>query len=69
MWREMLNLQWAVEGDVLYVFSTNEEHFAAWQPIGAQDKMQEAITKILRVGEENRGESPERFRLNAESTV
>lgn len=56
MWREMLNLQWAVEDDVLYIFSSNEKIFAAWQPIGAQDKMQDAITKILRAAEELRGD-------------
>lgn len=56
MWREMLNLQWAVEDDVLYIFSSNEEIFAAWQPIGAQDKMQDAITKILQAAEQLRGE-------------
>lgn len=56
MWREMLNLQWAVEDDVLYIFSQNDDIFAAWQPIGAQEKMQDAISKILRVAEENRGD-------------
>jgi len=56
MWREMLNLRWAVEDDVLYVFSSNEEIFAAWQPIGEQDKMQDAITKILRMADEMRGD-------------
>ncbi len=56
MWRDMLNLQWAVEDGVLYIFSTNEQFFSAWQPIGAPDKMQDAITKILRVGEEMRGD-------------
>ncbi len=56
MWRDMLNLQWAVEDDVLYIFSSNEEIFAAWQPIGAQDKMQDAITKILQIAQENCGE-------------
>lgn len=56
MWREMLNLQWAVEDEVLYIFSSNDDTFAAWQPIGAQDKMQDAITKILRVAEENCGD-------------
>ena len=56
MWREMLNLRWAVDDDVLYIFSTNEEIFAAWQPIGEPDKMQDAITKILHVAEENRGD-------------
>lgn len=56
MWREMLNLRWAVEDDVLYFFSTNEKFFSAWQPIGPQEKMQDAITKILRVAEEFRGD-------------
>lgn len=56
MWREMLNLQWAVEDDVLYIFSSNDKNFSAWQPIGAQDKMQDAITKILRTAEQLRGE-------------
>ena len=56
MWRDMLNLQWAVEDDVLYMFSTNEKNFSAWQPIGSQEKMQDAIAKILHVAEENRGD-------------
>lgn len=56
LWREMLNLQWAFEDDVLYIFSSNEEIFAAWQPIGSQDKMQDAITKILQAAEQLRGE-------------
>ena len=28
MWREMLNLQWAIEDDVLYIFSSNDKNFA-----------------------------------------
>lgn len=56
MWRDMLNLKWAVEDEVLYVFSSNDKNFSAWQPIGAQDKMQDAITKILQVAEENCGD-------------
>ena len=56
MWRKMRDYRWALEDDVLYIFSSNEEIFAAWQPIGPQEKMQDAITKILRVAEENRGE-------------
>lgn len=56
MWRDMMNFRWAVEDEVLYMFSTNEKYFSAWQPIGSQDKMQDAITKILRVGEKNRGD-------------
>ena len=61
MWRKMRDYRWAIEDDVLYIFSTNEEFFSAWQPIGSQDKMQEAITKILRVAEENRGDKKFRF--------
>ena len=61
MWRKMRDYRWAVEDDVLYIFSSDEETFAAWQPIGAQDKMQEAITKILRVAEEFKGDKKFRF--------
>ena len=61
MWREMMNFRWVVEDEVLYMFSMNEKNFSAWQPIGAQEKMQEAITKILHVAEENRGEREFRF--------
>ena len=61
MWRKMRDYRWAVEDEVLYIFSTNEKNFAAWQPIGAQEKLQEAITKILHVAEENRGERQFKF--------
>lgn len=61
MWREMMNLRWAVEDEVLYMFSMNEKIFSAWQPIGAQEKLQGAITKILHVAEENRGKREFRF--------
>ena len=47
MWREMLNLHWAAEDDVLYVIAYWKGKIAAWQPIGAQDKMQDAITKMI----------------------
>ena len=56
MWRDMMNLRWAVEDDVLYMFSANDKFFSAWQPIGAQDKMQDAITKILHVADTERGD-------------
>ena len=56
MWREMLNFRWAVEDDVLYMYSFDEKNFAAWQPIGVQDKMQDAITKFLQYAAENYGE-------------
>ena len=61
MWRDMMDFRWAVEDNVLYMFSSNEKMFSAWQPIGAQDKMQDAITKILRVAEENCGDKRFRF--------
>lgn len=54
MWREMCNIRWAVEDEVLYIFSSVDDVLAAWQPIGSQDKIQVAITKILQVAEENR---------------
>ena len=61
MWREMLNLRWAVEDDVLYIFSFDAENFVAWQPIGAEEKMQDAITKTLQVANENRGDRKFQF--------
>ena len=63
MLRKMRDYRWAIEDDVLYIFSSNEEIFAAWQPIGAPDKMQDAITKILRVAEENCGDRKFMFAL------
>ena len=61
MWRKMRDYRWATEDDVLYIFSSNEEIFAACQPIGAQDKIQDAITKILQAEEENRGDRQFKF--------
>ena len=61
MWRKMRNYLWAIEDDVLYIFSSDEETFAAWQPIGAPEKMQDAITKILHVAEELRGNKKFQF--------
>ena len=57
----MRDYRWATEDDVLYIFSSNEEIFAACQPIGAQDKIQDAITKILQAEEENRGDRQFKF--------
>ena len=42
MWRELYDIRWAVENDVLYVFAGD----VAWQPFGAAKKMQGAIEKI-----------------------
>lgn len=63
MWRKMRDYQRAIEDDVLYTFSSDDEIFAAWQPIGAPDKMQDAITKILQVAEEKRGDRKFMFML------
>ena len=53
--------RWTIEDDVLYTFSSDENNFEAWQPIGAQDKMQDAITKILSVAEEIKGDKKFKF--------
>ena len=63
MWRKMRDYRWAVEDEVLYIFSSNDETLSAWQPIGAQEKLQEAITKILQFAEENRGNKQFKFVL------
>lgn len=56
MWRELCDIRWTVEDDVLFVSSSSSDMLAAWQPIGAQEKMQDAITKILDWAEKNKGE-------------
>ena len=61
MWRKMRDYRRAVEDGVLYIFSSDEEFFSAWQPIGAQEKMQDAIGKILHAAEELKGEKKFRF--------
>ena len=43
MWRDLYDLRWAVEGDVLYIFAGD----VAWQPFGAAKKMPGAIEKVL----------------------
>ena len=56
MWRNMLNLLWTTEDDVLYSVSSSDSTIAAWQPIGAQEKMQDAIEKILAWADANKGD-------------
>ena len=56
MWRGMLNLRWATEDDVLFVIASNNSNLALWQPFGAQEKMQDAIEKILSWAEENKSD-------------
>lgn len=48
MWREMLNLQWAMEDEIIFTITEWKGNIAIWQPIGSKEKMFEAIEKILR---------------------
>ena len=61
MWRKMRDYRWAVEDDVLYIFSSDEKNFYSWQPICEQEKMHDAITKILLTAEKNRGDRQFKF--------
>lgn len=56
MWKELCNIHWAVEDDVLYIFSFDEKNFSAWQPVGAKEKMQDSIKNILNFAEKNKDE-------------
>lgn len=56
MWRELCNIRWAIEDEILYIFSSSNEMFAAWQPICSSEKCFEAIERILQVAEDNRGD-------------
>ena len=47
MWREPFNIQWSLHNDVIYMISQWHSKVAALQPIGAEDKMQEAIANII----------------------
>ena len=61
MWRNLYNISWAVENDVLYTFAENEKTLSAWQPFGAADKMQDAISKILTCADELKGDREFKF--------
>ena len=61
MWRKMRDYRWTIEDDVLYIFSSDDKTLSAWQPIGTQEKMQDAITKILQFAQENRGDKQFKF--------
>ncbi len=56
MWREMLNLRWATEDEILFVTTSNNSMLALWQPFCAQDKIQGAIKKILDWAQKNQGD-------------
>ena len=47
MWREPFDIQWTLDDDVIYMISEWHGRVAALQPIGAEDKMQDAIAKII----------------------
>ena len=47
MWRKPYNIQWTVEDDVLYTITEWHGRASALQPIGAENKMQEAVSKII----------------------
>ena len=47
MWREPFNIQWTLDDDVIYMISEWHGKVAALQPLGAEDKMQGAIAKII----------------------
>ena len=47
MWRRPYQIRWCVEDDVLYMLSEWDGVLSALQPIGPQEKMQEAIGKFL----------------------
>ena len=56
MWRNLYNVSWAVENDVLFIFTENDKTFSAWQPFGAPENMQDAISKILTCAKELKGD-------------
>lgn len=61
MWRDLYNILWAIENDVLFVFASNDKTFSAWQPFGAPDKMQDAIAKILSIAKDLQGDKDFQF--------
>lgn len=61
MWRDLYNILWAIENDVLFVFASNDKTFSAWQPFGAPDKMQDSIAKILSIAKDLQGDKDFQF--------
>ena len=47
LWRQFLSTQWAVENDVLYTLVDFENKISMLQPLGSEDKMQEAIANMI----------------------
>ena len=47
MWRKPYNIHWAIEDDVLYTLTKWRNKVSMTQPLGTEDKMQGAITKII----------------------
>ena len=53
VWRKFLSTQWSVKNDVLYTLVNFENKVSMLQPLGSQDKMQEAIANIIEFFETN----------------
>ena len=47
LWRKFLRTQWSVENDILYTLVNFENKVSMLQPLGSEDKMQEAIANII----------------------
>ena len=47
VWRKFFNIRWAIENDVLYTLSDSNNKLSMLQPIGSEDKMQDAIANII----------------------
>ena len=56
MWRKPYDIHWAVENDVLYTLTKWQNKISMLQPIGAEDKMQESIAKIIEFFADNDGD-------------
>lgn len=56
MWRNLCDIRWTVEDEILFIISLNDKMLAAWQPVCSKEKIQTAIAKILDWAEKNKGE-------------
>lgn len=56
MWRKPYNIQWTIEDDVLYTITKWRDKVSMLQPLGAEDKMQEAIAKMIEFFANNAGD-------------
>lgn len=47
MWRKPYNIQWTLQDDIIYMISEWHGKIASLQPLGPEDKMQNAIATII----------------------